>query len=314
MMEEYEQNHLSNTTADDELIRLVTSNADASSQYVVFRNGEDELFAINVAKVEELIVYKDLTIAKNSDPYATSVGTCKIRDNMVTIVKFDRWLGKAELEDEAYELVMLCNYGQNRIGLVIKNVVGIMNIDSQKLFDNSEKDEKTSYITEINIQNKDQLCLIFDSDKLLVDIFPNIEEKNIDTIDNTMPSTSITKKILCAEDSKIVQRVLVSLLDRMELDYKIYNNGEELLNGMRNYDVDDIALIVTDIEMPKKDGLRVLSECKNDPDYKFIPIIVNTNMANSAIATKATDLGAEFIIHKLDVDELEKAINKYARK
>ena len=47
---------------DDELIRLVTSNADASSQYVIFRNGEDELYALNVAKVEELIALKEIEI------------------------------------------------------------------------------------------------------------------------------------------------------------------------------------------------------------------------------------------------------------
>ena len=58
---------LTNSMEDDELIRLVSSNADTSNQYVIFRNGEDELYGINVAKVEELIVYNKLTIAKGND-------------------------------------------------------------------------------------------------------------------------------------------------------------------------------------------------------------------------------------------------------
>ncbi|RLA81849.1 MAG: hypothetical protein DRG78_08550, partial [Epsilonproteobacteria bacterium] len=53
-----------NEIYEDELIRLVTSSSDTSSQYVIFKNIQDELFALNVAKIEELIQNQDLVISK----------------------------------------------------------------------------------------------------------------------------------------------------------------------------------------------------------------------------------------------------------
>ena len=140
--------------SSDELIRLVTSNADVTSQYVIFRNGYDELYAINVAKVEELIVNKELNIAKNSDATSTLVGTAKIRDEMCSIIHFDRWLGKGEAEGCIYELVVVCNFGHQRVGIIIKNVIGIQNIEADKLIDNSSRDPKRHRLRRFISQGK----------------------------------------------------------------------------------------------------------------------------------------------------------------
>ncbi len=54
---------------DDELdlLKLVSTNADDTSQYLLFDSSENELFALNVSKIRELLVYKELEISKNSD-------------------------------------------------------------------------------------------------------------------------------------------------------------------------------------------------------------------------------------------------------
>ena len=81
-------NDISDTESDD-LIRLVTSNADISSQYVIFQNGKSEYFVINVAKVEELIVYKDIYKVDTTDMYGLIEGTAKVREHMMSIVNLD---------------------------------------------------------------------------------------------------------------------------------------------------------------------------------------------------------------------------------
>ena len=304
---------LNQIDSSDELIRLVTSNADVTSQYVIFRNGYDELFAINVAKVEELIVNKALNIAKNSNAKATLLGTAKIRDNMCSIIHFDRWLGKDEVNECNYELVIVCNFGHQRVGIVIKNVIGIQNIEADKLTDNSSRDSKAAQITELFIAGENRLCVIFNSDTLLRDVFPEAYEKEIDKL-TRLQKLPISKKILFADDSKLVQKAVSSALTQMGLSFEVFDNGKALLQRLEHSNIDDIALILSDIEMPVLDGMGLLREVKNHTSFRNIPFIMNTNMANTSIIEQAKRHGVDYVIHKLDVEDLEQQIHKYARR
>jgi len=310
-----DKNTMNTTTIseDDELIRLVTSNADASTQYVLFRNGNDHLYAINVAKVEELIIYKDLEVAGNSDPEALSSGVVKFRGDMINLVNYDRWLGLQPKDKLYYELVMVCNFGNRKFGIIIKNVEGIISLESKDLTDNSDKDNKMSFVTEVPVKGRMQLCLIFDSDKMLMELFPDIIEKK----DNDLKHASaenITKKILVAEDSRIIQKTIRILFDKLELNYEIFANGKLLYEHLEQTNIDSLGLIITDIEMPVMDGISLLSDIKNHTKFKHLPVVINTNMANPAIIANLKNLGAEYIIKKLDLGELKQSIVTYSLK
>lgn len=297
---------------DDDLIGLITSNADASGQYVIFNNGFDRLYAINVAKVEELIAFRDIELTENSNSFNLISGVAKVRGNIIPIVKFDRWLG-AEADEDAYELLMVCYYGGERLGLVIKNVLGILSIDSNTMQDNSEKDEKTSFISEITIGGTHGLCLIFDSDKLLMDVFPKIETTQIAKSHLLSLDKAIYGQVLSAEDSSVIRSALTTAYEQLSLDYKLFKDGLALWEYVQTQEPSTISLIITDLEMPVMDGLKLIEMIKAHPQYADIPIIVNTNMANTSVSTKCMNLGVLHIIAKLDLEELCQSIKSYAR-
>ncbi len=298
---------------NEELIRLVTSNADVTSQYVIFRNGYDDLYAINVAKVEELIVNKDLNIAVNSSSNINAlIGTARIREEMCSIVHFDIWLGKGEKEDCNYELIVICNFGHQRVGIIIKNVIGIQNIEANKLIENSSNDSKSAQITELSIGGEDKLCTVFNSDALISEIFSEVHNSEIEKI-NHLEKINIEKKILFADDSQIIHKAVDMALSQIGADFEMFNNGKSLLDRLNVLNPDDIALILSDIEMPIMDGLTLLREVKNNSATKEIPFLLNTNMANPSIVEQAKRQGADYVIHKLDVEDLQKQIEKFAR-
>ncbi|MBU0633224.1 chemotaxis protein CheV [bacterium] len=311
-MNKSENAHQNSMDNGDELIRLVTSNADVTSQYVIFRNGYDDLYAINVAKVEELIVNKELNIVKNAQSNGAMVGTAKIREEMCSIVHFDKWLGKEPLEDNVYELIVVCTFGHQRLGVVIKNVIGIQNIDANKLIDNSQRDPKSSQITELSIAGENRLCIIFNSDALLTEIFPEAHQNEINKI-SSLGKLTLTKKILFADDSKIVQRAVEQTMSQMGLNFEIFDNGKALLDRLMKMDADDVALILSDIEMPVMDGMALLREVKSNKTTATIPFIMNTNMANTSIIDQAKRQGVDAVIHKLDVEDLQTQISTFAR-
>ncbi len=308
-MEERNENTLD---SGDELIRLVTSNADVTSQYVIFRNGHDELYAINVAKVEELIVNKELSLAKSSETDGALIGTAKIRDEMCSIVHFDRWLAKGEAEGCIYELIIICNFGHQRVGIIIKNVIGIQNIEADKLIENSARDPKSAQITELSIAGESKLCIIFNSDALLTEVFPEAHQNEINKISH-LGNAGITKKVLFADDSKIVQKAVEMAMTQMGLNFEVFDNGKELLERLHTMNPDDVALILSDIEMPVMDGMALLREVKNSTPTRNIPFVMNTNMANPSIIEQAKRQGVDSVIHKLDVEDLQQQIQKFAR-
>ena len=305
-----EENELQN----DELIRLVTGNANISSQYVIFQNIADDYYAINVAKVDELIMNKNLNIVKSTEKDSLILGVAKIRENMVTIVNFDRWLGLDIGKDTDYKLIMLCNYSNKRVGLIIKNVVGIQSIDIQNMSQALQKDNKTAYIIELQNKQEKNLCDIFDSDKLIFDIFPTMNETNDNSINNIQDTIDMDKLILLAEDSKLIQEYVIKLFEKMNCKYKIFDDGDALLKALNEYKSEDIGLIISDIEMPIMDGLTLLKEIKTKYKEFDIPIIINTNMANEAVVKNAFDLGAIDIVKKLDMEKLQEAIIRYYKK
>ena len=301
---------------DDELIRLVSSSADTSSQYVIFTNSSDDLFAINVAKVEELIMNKDIVITKNYETAGCTLGVSKIRDNIVTMLNFDDWLGIKDYNENELRLIILANYSNRRVGLVIKSVVGIQSFEAKEFFGHAEEDEKTIHILEITTGGRKRLCKVFDSDRMVMDVFPSIkdvEEGKVDNITQEMlDKKKITKFVFFAEDSVLIQKSVKKLFDKLNLKYEAFENGQLMLNRINEVSPNDISLIITDIEMPVMDGMTFLSNLQKKQEFAGIPILVNTNMANEAVVSTAKALGAVEVVRKLDLENLHKMIMKYA--
>lgn len=299
---------------DDELIRLVSSSSDSANQFVIFKSGSGRFYAINVAKVEELLVYKTIQIAENSDPKALAKGIAKVRNHMIPIVNFDQWLNEPLKAEEDYELVVLCHYGHCRFGIVIQSVVGIYNISATDLVDHSHRDPKASYVTEVTLNNKKELCIIFDSEKLLAELFPELQGQH-DADLKTIETSSIKTKgtLLIAEDSKLIQKKLIQLLEKMELDILVFPDGKQCWDWLNKHSADEVSLIISDVEMPVMDGITLLKNCKTHPSYKHIPLLIHTNMANPAIIKSAQQLGADAVIKKIDFQTLQKTILAHIR-
>jgi two-component system chemotaxis response regulator CheV len=198
----------------------------------------------------------------------------------------------------------LCDYSNKKIGIVIKNVVGIMHIDSSWLQEDTNKDDKTSYVVQMSAINN-ELCSIFDSDRLMMDTYHIEQETKNDLHNIDFTKHDINRKVLVAEDSDLVQASLSKLLAKMKVNYEMYHNGKDLYDRVKEFsDPKDISMIITDVEMPILDGLALLKKLKEDHNTKDIPVIINTNMGNQAVFNSAEHLGAFGVVSKLDLHSL----------
>jgi len=300
----------------DELINLISGNTDVASQYIIFTSSDGNYYAINVAKVEELIRNKDIEITKSSGDDNLTLGIAKIRDDYVILLYFDDWINNTYEDLSDLPLIIICIYGNRKIGLIVKDVMGIQSLNVKNIQERFGKDKKISQIVEVIVGGKKKLCNIFDYDRLILDIFSDDQLRDDSSFNNEDIEylTDLSDKlILVAEDSPLVQVKLESSLKSLNSKFEIFKNGKELLDSLENIDPNEVSLIITDIEMPIMDGISLIQNLINNEQYSNIPVLIHTNMANSAIRKKAKDYNVKEVITKFNTNQLKNAIYKYIR-
>ena len=81
-------------------------------------------------------------------------------------------------------------------------------------------------------------------------------------------------KVLVVEDSPTMRQLIVFALKRIR-GFQI-SEANDGVDGLKKLSADKFDLIVTDINMPIMDGLKLVSMVRNDPNYKETPIIIIT--------------------------------------
>ncbi len=114
------------------------------------------------------------------------------------------------------------------------------------------------------------------------------------------------EKILIVDDELNMLLVLEAMLKKERYDVVTASDGREALNILKN---DDVAVVVTDLKMPRLDGLGLLSRI--EADYPSIPVIIITAHGTVETAVEALKSGAfDYITKPFDQDELKNIIKK----
>jgi CheY-like chemotaxis protein len=105
----------------------------------------------------------------------------------------------------------------------------------------------------------------------------------------------MAKKLLLADDSQTIHRVLE--LTFAEEDFEIISayNGNEALEKLKEVKPD---LVITDVNMPEMDGYQVCQNIKNDPETSHIPVILLKGTFEPFDEAKATACQNDGIIAK----------------
>ncbi|MDF1884058.1 chemotaxis protein CheV [Sulfurimonas sp. SAG-AH-194-C21] len=296
---------------DDELdlYKLVSTDSNDLNQYLVFSGSNDEWYAMNVSKIEEVIVFdKSLDISYNNDKNNLIFGTADIRNSMTPLIYFDQWYGNAHLEDSAYELMILASYGGHKFGIVVNTVSAISIIEVEAMSDNSQNNLKSTFIAKVLIEGKKQMCTIYDGDQMLLDIFDTVLEKNQYTFSNDELTKVKNCIIYFADDSRFIRKLVEELFCALSVEYKIFNDGRYLMDYVESHPNENIDLFITDLEMPNMGGRELIVQLRKKEEYGNIPILVHTNMSNNAMESELLEIGATDIISKINMIKLGNSI------
>ncbi|PRM96317.1 chemotaxis protein CheV [Aliarcobacter cryaerophilus] len=278
-------------------------------QLAVFYTGHNNIYAINIAKVKAFIITEEVAI--NDTPKDTNIiaGIATIRGEPVTLINLDAWLGLKPFDTQEYKLIIFCEFNHKKIGFLVRDMLDIVEKTTQELRHTEETNSKITYTTYVKVNNKDELCTVFNAEQLLRDI-KWTDDGGRDIKKYVEGKIHSSKKILAAEDSAVAREVLHKFFSQIEVEYEIYPNGGELIDRIEELDPEKIGLIITDIEMPGTDGYQVASFVKNSSKYQHIPVVVNSSMTTDAVKGKMTRVGIDGFVGKTDINALYNITNK----
>jgi two-component system chemotaxis response regulator CheV len=295
-----------------DLLEIVTADTkNMTSQFLIFRDYRDELFAINVSKIRELLEFHELDMIRNDKAKGYIKATADVRGKLIPIVYFDEWFSGERLDDKEYKLVILAGFGGQEFGIVVKNVEYIATILPEYMQESNDKELKATFVAKIRLDGKNYLCTIFDGDKMLLDIFDETKAGAKTEEVEEFEHHNKTKYILFADDSKFVRSIVSETIKKMGIPVKVFENGKELLKALKQMNPDEVGLIVTDLEMPVMDGKALIAEIRKDPKYDKIHILIHTNMSNDVLTESLIEAGATEVIPKINAKKLAKRIEKY---
>ncbi len=117
------------------------------------------------------------------------------------------------------------------------------------------------------------------------------------------------KRVLIIDDEPVILVMLKKMIEKAGYKVDLASNGNEGLDLLRSKPFD---LVITDIIMPEREGLEIISILRKEfPEIKVIAISGGGRLSPDGYLESANFLGAKKVLKKpFTMDEIVGAVNE----
>lgn len=99
----------------------------------------------------------------------------------------------------------------------------------------------------------------------------------------------MTKAVLTVDDSPSIRQMVKLVLSQAGFEVHEAVDG---IDGLEKAKAKPVQMVVTDLNMPRMDGITMVRELRKLPTYKGVPIILLTTESDESFKKQAKDAGA----------------------
>ena len=299
----------------DQRTRLVGENR---LELLMFRLRGQQLFAINVFKVQEVVKVPILRPVPHSHPHVR--GVAYLRNQTVPVIDLSAAIGAGALADTANANLIVAEYNCSVQAFLIGGVDRIINLNWELILPPPKGAGRSHFLTAIT-QVDGQLVEILDVERVLADIIPysTLVSGEVLDVDLAAEARKRKLKVLLADDSPTAIKQVQATLKNIGVDVIYVQDGLQALTQLqqwvregRKLD-DEIIMLVTDAEMPEMDGYRLTSEIRKDPALKNLYVVLHTSLSGSFNKAMVEKVGCDDYLSKFQPDELARVVQKRLR-
>ncbi len=273
-----------------------------------------EHYGINVAKIRELCPFQRPTPVPNAHEYIE--GIFMPRDMLITVIDLARALGMPSSEDTSGDMYIITNFNRLHTAFHVQKVVGIHRVSWKDVTKPDSTIGSSSKGVATGIAKVDgRIIIVLDFEKIVSEINPETGLK-LSEVDEMGERSRHDCPILLAEDSPLLLEMLKKCLTRAGYTHLIpTTNGQEawaILDRMFSEGGkvgQDIACVITDIEMPQMDGHHLTKLIKTDSRFEGLPVVIFSSLVNEEMKRKGEALGVDAQLSKPEIGKLVRQLD-----
>lgn len=264
-------------------------------------------YGINVAKVREVIQRVPVTAMPQAHPYIDGLFT--LRGKAHPLVNLPRCLNVASGEEAKNIIVTEIN--NYYVGFLVENVSRIHRISWKDMEPAPEVGDQSRVVGIIKMS--DRIVLLLDFETIIAEINPQINAKLTTVEDATDDTRSMRGNVhvVVAEDSAMLRDLLVTTLHDSGYRFvRDFGNGMDAWDYLRGLSEKDgpiynhVGVVVSDVEMPKMDGHRLLKLVRDNDRLREVPFVLFSSLISEEMRLKGESLGASGQISKPEINQL----------
>ncbi|TAN76368.1 MAG: hybrid sensor histidine kinase/response regulator [Gallionella sp.] len=203
-------------------------------------------------------------------------------------------LGPQVVGDEELSVIIIGDR-HNRCGVVVDKLLGQKELAIQPL------DSRLGKVQDVGaaaVLEDGSPVLILDVDDLVLSVDSLVRKGGIAKVTRSSGDSAgeTVKNILVVDDSRTVREVERNLLENAGYRVDVAVDGVDGWNAIRAFKKYD--LIVTDIDMPRMDGIELVRLVKCDRDFNSVPVIIVSYKEREEDRRRGMDVGADYYLTK----------------
>jgi two-component system, chemotaxis family, sensor kinase CheA len=265
---------------------------------LIFSNSPSELFAVPMSLVSRIERVKREQIDSIGGRALMQAG-----NRSIPLIGLENHINAAPRPDQSRYFVMIFNVREREAGIIAPNLVDIRQITD--VID-------TGILAQTGVSGS----VVFGGKATrVIDLFELARAAYPEWFAES-PKDEAKPTVLVAEDNPFFRSQLRGVMSAFGYSLVVCEDGADAWDTLsRSKTV--IDAVVTDIEMPRLDGLELTRRIKSDPNLRHIPVIMVTSLQSDADVRRGKDVGADEYQCKFNREKLlaglERAIGSRRR-
>lgn len=274
-------------------------------ELLLFKLGTRQRFGINVFKVQEVIQCPSLTQIPKS--HSVVCGIAHLRGKTIPVMDLSMAIGLRPLNRDAGGYVIITEYNRSIQGFLVSAVDRIVNMDWGQMKPPPKGTDKESYLTAVTQLDND-LIEIIDVEKVMKEVIGASDRISDGIIDESVSTQG--QHILVVDDSSVARNQVKRVLEALHVECTVAKDGQEALEMLEHWKTEGkvlpqyLAMVISDVEMPRMDGYTLTTNIRKDPQMKDLYVILHTSLSGVFNQAMVEKVGANKFLAKYMPDEL----------
>ena len=277
-------------------------------ELLLFRLGGKQLYGINVFKVQEVIRCPSLTSMPKSNPKV--VGVAHLRNKTIPVMDLGLAISNQPIKNIEESFVIVTEYNRFTQGFLVDSVDRIANMNWKDILPPPKGSGASSYLTAVTHVDK-ELVEIIDVERVFADVMGVPEDVDQQILDEASEiDSSLPRHVLVVDDSSVARNQVKRVLEKMGIECTLGKDGQEGIEILTQW-VDEgtpihekIAMVISDIEMPRMDGYTLTTMIRKDPRLENLYVMLHTSLSGVFNNSMVEKVGADHFIPKFKPNEL----------